>query len=48
MEFEWDDEKAAINLAEHKVSFDEAKTVLMIRSTSISTIPIIPTMNIAT
>ncbi len=28
MEFEWDDEKAAINLADHKVSFDEAKTVL--------------------
>ena len=27
MEFEWDDEKAAINLADHTVSFDEAKTV---------------------
>ncbi len=27
MEFEWDDEKAAINLADHKVLFDEAKTV---------------------
>ena len=27
MEFDWDDEKAAINLADHKVSFDEAKTV---------------------
>ena len=27
MAFDWDDEKAAINLAEHQVSFDEAKTV---------------------
>lgn len=27
MEFDWDDEKAAINLADHKVSFDEAETV---------------------
>jgi uncharacterized DUF497 family protein len=27
MEFDWDDEKAAINLAEYQVSFDEAKTV---------------------
>jgi uncharacterized protein len=27
MEFDWDDEKAAINLADHKVSFDEAKAV---------------------
>jgi uncharacterized DUF497 family protein len=27
MEFDWDDEKAAINLANHKISFDEAKTV---------------------
>jgi len=27
MEFEWDEEKAAANLAKHKVSFDEAKTV---------------------
>ena len=27
MEFEWDDDKAAVNLADHKVSFDEAKTV---------------------
>ena len=27
MEFEWDEEKAAANLADHKVSFDEAKTV---------------------
>lgn len=27
MEFDWDDEKVAINLADHKVSFDEAKTV---------------------
>ncbi len=27
MEFEWDQEKAAANLASHKVSFDEAKTV---------------------
>jgi uncharacterized DUF497 family protein len=27
MEFDWDDEKAAINLTEHNVSFDEAKTV---------------------
>jgi uncharacterized DUF497 family protein len=27
MKFDWDDEKAAINLAEHQVSFDEAKTV---------------------
>ena len=27
MEFDWDGEKAALNLATHKVSFDEAKTV---------------------
>ncbi|MGH7961844.1 MAG: BrnT family toxin [Candidatus Binatia bacterium] len=27
MEFEWDDEKAAANLADHQVSFAEAKTV---------------------
>lgn len=26
-EFEWDDSKAAINLAKHKVSFDEGKTI---------------------
>ena len=25
--FEWDDEKAALNLKKHKVSFEEAKTV---------------------
>ena len=28
MEFEWDPEKAAINLSKHKVSFNEAATVL--------------------
>ena len=27
MEFEWDEEKAAANLAKHEVSFDEAQTV---------------------
>ena len=27
MEFEWDEEKAAANLANHKVSIEEAKTV---------------------
>lgn len=27
MNFEWDDEKAAKNLAKHGVSFDEAETV---------------------
>jgi len=27
VEFEWDPAKAASNLAKHKVSFDEAKTV---------------------
>jgi uncharacterized protein len=27
MEFEWDEEKAAANLAKHDVSFEEAKTV---------------------
>ena len=27
MEFEWNDEKAAANLAKHRVSFEEAKTV---------------------
>jgi uncharacterized DUF497 family protein len=27
MEFEWDEEKAAANLAKHGVSFDEAKTI---------------------
>ena len=25
--FEWDEEKAAVNLKKHKVSFEEAKTV---------------------
>jgi hypothetical protein len=25
--FEWDDEKAVVNLAKHGVSFDEAETV---------------------
>ena len=27
MDFEWNEEKAKINLAKHKVSFEEAKTV---------------------
>jgi uncharacterized DUF497 family protein len=27
MEFEWDEEKAAANLAKHGISFEEAKTV---------------------
>jgi uncharacterized DUF497 family protein len=27
MEFEWDEEKAASNLAKHGVSFEEAKTI---------------------
>ena len=27
MRFEWDDEKAAANLAKHGISFEEAKTV---------------------
>ena len=27
MKFEWDEEKAAANLAKHGVSFEEAKTV---------------------
>jgi uncharacterized DUF497 family protein len=27
VEFEWDEEKAAANLAKHGVSFEEAKTV---------------------
>ena len=27
MEFEWDEKKAAVNLADHGISFDEAKTV---------------------
>ena len=27
MEFEWDEKKAAANLADHGISFDEAKTV---------------------
>jgi uncharacterized DUF497 family protein len=27
MEFAWDEEKAAVNLAQHGVSFEEAKTV---------------------
>jgi len=27
MEFEWDEEKAAANLAKHGVSFEEARTV---------------------
>ena len=27
MNFEWDENKAAINLSKHRVSFEEAKTV---------------------
>jgi uncharacterized DUF497 family protein len=27
VEFEWDDDKAAANLADHQVSFEDAKTV---------------------
>ena len=27
MEFEWDENKAAVNLSKHGVAFDEAKTV---------------------
>jgi uncharacterized protein len=27
MEFEWDEEKAAANLARHEVSFEEAGTI---------------------
>jgi len=27
MKFEWDEEKAAANLAKHSVSFEEAKTI---------------------
>ena len=27
MEFEWDTNKAAVNLSRHSISFDEAKTV---------------------
>jgi len=27
MEFEWDENKAAVNLSKHKISFEEAKTV---------------------
>ncbi|MFP4414327.1 BrnT family toxin [Coleofasciculus sp.] len=27
MNFDWDDNKAAINLSKHRVSFEEAKTV---------------------
>ncbi|PSO99314.1 MAG: hypothetical protein BRC47_16140 [Cyanobacteria bacterium QS_7_48_42] len=27
MQFEWDENKAAINLSKHGVSFEEAKTV---------------------
>ena len=27
VEFEWDDDKAKVNLKKHKVSFDEASTV---------------------
>jgi len=32
MQFEWDKEKAAHNLAKHGVSFDDASTVLGTRS----------------
>ena len=28
MEFEWDEAKAAVNLAKHGISFEEAKTAL--------------------
>ncbi|TAG97968.1 MAG: BrnT family toxin [Oscillatoriales cyanobacterium] len=27
MKFEWDENKAAVNLSKHKISFEEAKTV---------------------
>jgi uncharacterized DUF497 family protein len=27
MEFEWDENKAAVNLSKHKISFEEARTV---------------------
>ncbi|TLU58114.1 MAG: BrnT family toxin [Chlorobium sp.] len=29
MKFEWDDEKAKVNLKKHRVSFDEAVTVFL-------------------
>jgi uncharacterized DUF497 family protein len=29
MDFEWDESKAKTNLAKHKVSFEEAKTVFV-------------------
>jgi len=32
MQFEWDGNKAERNLSKHKVSFEEAKLFLMIRS----------------
>lgn len=31
IKFEWDEEKAALNLKKHKVSFEEPKTVFMIQ-----------------
>jgi uncharacterized protein len=27
MKFEWDENKGAVNLSKHKISFEEAKTV---------------------
>ena len=45
MEFEWDKNKAASNLSKHGVSFDEARTVLMIPFILIFMIQTIPMMN---
>jgi len=46
--FEWDEAKAATNLAKHRVAFDEAKTVFDDPSMLIFTIPNIPPMSLAT
>ena len=44
--FDWNDEKAALNLEKHEVSFEEARTVLMTRFIWGFLIQDIRTMNI--
>jgi uncharacterized DUF497 family protein len=36
IKFEWDEEKAKANLAEHKISFEQAQLVFQIRFVSLN------------
>jgi uncharacterized DUF497 family protein len=42
MQFAWDPKKATSNLRDHKVTFEEASSIFVIRWPSPSTTPIIP------